>query len=1529
MRTVFEAPTVALLAPRIGEAVRRRPLVAGERPAVVPLSFAQRRLWFLDQLQGPSPVYNMPVALRLGGRLDADALGAALADLVGRHESLRTVFPAPDGIPQQLVMPVQRADFGWQIVDASGWPASQLYEAIAAAVRHPFDLATEIPLRARLFAVTDDEHVLVIVAHHIAADGWSITPLVRDLGMAYASRCVGRAPGWAPLAVQYVDYTLWQREILGDLQDADSPIAAQLAYWEDALAGLPERLELPTDRPYPAVADQRGATVAVEWPAGLQQRVARVAREHNATTFMVVQAALAVLLSRLSASSDVAVGFPIAGRGDPALDELVGFFVNTLILRVDLAGDPSFTELLARVRARSLEAFEHQDVPFEVLVERLSPTRSLTHHPLVQVMLGWQNFAGQHDPAAGLVLEGLEVMSMPADTQTARMDLTFSLAEQWTEAGEPAGICGAVEFRTDVFDAASIQVLTGRLQRVVMAMTADPARLLSSVDVLDEVEHARLDGWGNRAVLTAPGSAPVSVPVLFAAQVARTPEAVALVCGSCSWTYRELDEAANRLAHLLAGHGVGAGQCVALLFSRSAEAIVAILAVLKSGAAYLPIDPGLPADRIGFMLTDAAPIAAITTAGLADRLKEFDVMVIDVEDPSVDTQPGTALPGPAPDDIAHIIYTSGTTGVPKGVAVTQHNVTQLFDSLDIGLQLGPGQVWTQFHSYAFDFSVWEIWGALLHGGRLVVVPDSVARSPEDFHALLVSERVSVLSQTPAAAGALSPEGLDPVALVAAGEACPAELVQRWAPGRVMINAYGPTETTVYAAISAPLSAGSAGVVPIGSPVPGAALFVLDRWLRPVPAGVVGELYVAGRGVGIGYWRRTALTASRFVACPFGGAGAPGMRMYRTGDLVCWRPDGQLDYLGRADEQVKIRGYRIELGEVQAALAAVAGVDQAVVIAREDRPGDKRLVGYVTGTADPAEARAALAERLPAYMVPAAVVVLEALPVTPNGKLDTRALPAPEYTAGEYRAPGNPTEEILAGIYAQVLGVERVGADDSFFDLGGDSLSAMRVITAINTALDIHLAVPTLFSAPSVRSLSRHLGEDAGPARDVRFVSVHGDDATEVHARDLTLDKFIDATTLAAAPGLPGPSAEVRTVLLTGATGFLGRYLALEWLERMELVDGMLICLVRGESDEEARRRLDKTFDTGDPRLLTHYGELAADHLEVLAGDKGEANLGLDEHTWQRLADSVDLIVDPAALVSGVLPYSELFGPNVAGTAELIRIALTTKLKPFAYVSTANVGDQIEPSAFTEDADIRVISPTRTSDGSSANGYGNSKWAGEVLLREANDLCGLPVSVFRCDMILADTTYAGQLNVSDSFTRMVLSIMATGIAPGSFYQLDADGHRQRAHFDGLPVEFVAEAIATLGAQVVEGFETYHVMNPHDDGFGLDEYVDWLIEAGHPIQRIDDLGQWLQRFEAGLRALPDRQRQHSVLSMLQLGNSNYLQPAAPPHGSMAPTDRFRAAVYDAKIGRDKNDPDIPHVSASIILKYVTDLQLLGLL
>ncbi|MBZ4574903.1 non-ribosomal peptide synthetase [Mycobacterium avium] len=1462
---------------------------------ILPLTPLQQGLLFHASFaQDPGDdVYAVQLGITVTGALDSHRLHDAVHTVVNRHPNLAARFCPQYGEPVQVVpadpvMAWRYIQLGPEDVD----PEQKVEELCAAERAAVSDLANRPAFRAALIRTADNRHRFVLTNHHIVMDGWSLPILLREILAIYYGDQL-------PAPATYRSYLTWL---------AGQDRSAAQAAWRQVLDGF----DTPTlVGPAGRMRLGRRAVESYRLSAETTRALGELARACHTTVNTVLQAGWAQLLMRLTGQHDVAFGTAVSGRpADLAgAESMVGLLINTVPVRANTHAETTVADLLDQLQQHHNDTLEHEHLA-------LSEIHRVTgHDALFDTLFLYENY-----PIDTSVPLGFHELAI---TDVTNREYNHYPLSVMALPGRELGL--RVEFDTDVFDAAGIEKLTERFQRVLSEMTADPTRRLTSLEVMDEAEHELLDAWGNRPVLSQPATG-TSIPALFAAQVARTPDAAALTFQGRSMSYRELDEASNRLAHLLIEEGAGPGECVALLFSRSAEAIVSILAVLKTGAAYLPIDPALPAARIEFLLGDAEPVAVVTTAALRSRLDGCKPSVVDVDDPALAGQPSAALPVPSSDNIAYLIYTSGTTGVPKGVAVSHDNVAQLVESLHADLP--EGGVWAQWHSLVFDVSVHEIWGALLHGGRLVVVPESVAASPDELHDLLVAEGVTVLSQTPSAVGMLSPEGLDSTALVVAGEACPVEIVDRWAPGRVMINAYGPTEATVYAAMSTPLQPGT-GSAPIGSPVPRAALFVLDRWLRPAPPGVVGELYIAGHGVATGYARRSGLTASRFVACPFGG---PGARMYRTGDLVRWNQDGQLEYLGRADEQVKLRGYRIELGEVQAALAGLDGVEQAAVIAREDRPGDKRLVGYITGTADPVGIRIQLAERLPAYMVPAAVVVLDALPLTVNGKLDKRALPAPEYRkrGGEYIAPTNPTEETVAGIFARVLGMERVSIDDSFFELGGDSLSAMRVIAEINTAVDGALSVRTLFDSQSVRALSQRItsGADAENAAGPGFAAVHGADAKEVYARDLTLDKFLDATTLSTAPTLPGPSPEVRTVLLTGATGFLGRYLVLEWLEQLEQVDGKLICLVRARSDEEAWGRLEKTFNTGDPELLRHFQELAEEHLQVVAGDKGQANLGLDEQTWQQLADTVDLIVDSAAVVNGVLPYSELFTPNVGGTAELIRLALTTRKKPFAYVSTSDVGRQIEPSAFTEDADIRVISATRVIDGSYANGYGNSKWAGEVLLREAHDLCGLPVSVFRSDMILADTSYAGQLNVTDIFTRMILSIVATGTAPKSFYRLDADGNRQRSHFDALPVEFVAEAIAKLGAQVMDGFETYHVMNPHDDGIGLDEYVDWLIEAGYPIERVDDFGEWLQRFETGLRGLPERQRQNSVLQMLLLllRDPKNLQPAEPARGAFAPTDRFRAAVQEAKVGSDN---DIPHISAPVIVKYVTDLQLLGLL
>lgn len=1456
-----------------------------------------------------SDVYAVQLDITMAGVVDQLRLRDAVHTVVGRHPNLAARFCTQFGEPVQVLSaePV----IAWRYLDLRGddlTPDDEVERLCAAERAAVCDLIERPTFRAALIRTEGNQHRFVLTFHHIVIDGWSLPILLQEILASYFGQRL-------PAPASYRNFVGW----LAD-QDLD---AARLA-WGQVL----EDVESPTLVAPPAPPGPRGVQTR-RLSTEITQAAGKLARTQHTTLSTVLQATWAQMLMALTGQHDVTFGTAVSGR--PAelagSDSIVGLLINTVPVRARAGADTTVADLLDQMQRLHNDTLEHEHLALNEI-----------HHIAGHELLFDTLFLYESYPIDTSAFGSAQELAITGFSNREHNHYPLSVMAL---PGHQLGL--HIEYDSSLFDVETIEGLIDRFQRVLESMIADPARRLASVAVLDDTDQERLDDWGNRSVLTHLPEKVLSIPEVFAQHVKRAPEAVALRFEGRSTTYGELDEAANRLANLLAIYGAGPGESVALLMPRSDDAVVAILAVLKTGASYLPMDPAAPDNRLEFMLSDAAPVAVVTTGELRGRLDGWSVPIVEFDDAEDD--PTGAIYGnaplltPAPDDIAYTIYTSGTTGVPKGVAITHGNLTQTLKFPLSNLPMGPEETWAHTGSLIFDITVWEIWGALLHGGRLVIVPDSVVRSPGDLHALLVAEKVSAVFQTPSAAGLLSPEGLEHTTLAVGGEACPTDLVDRWtANGRSMINAYGPTETTIYATF-AELTAGTS-VVPIGSPVPDAALFVLDTWLRQVPEGVVGELYVAGHGVGVGYVNRSGLTASRFVACPFG---EPGARMYRTGDLVRLGADGHLEYLGRADEQVKIRGFRIELGEIQAALADLDGVDQAVMVVREDRPGDKRLVGYVTeavaGSVDPAELRGALAKKLPTYMVPAAVVKLEALPLTVNGKLDRRALPVPEYeAAAHYRAPVTATEETVVGIYAQVLGIERVGTDDSFFDLGGDSISAMRVVAAVNTALDTELSVRTMFESPTARGLSVHLDTmRASGTTGPSYATVHGAGATEVRASDLTLDKFFDVSALNTAPVESLSSTAARTVLLTGATGFLGRYLVLQWLKELEEVDGTLVCLVRAASDEEARARLDKTFDSGDEELLHYYENLADGRLQVIAGDKAEPNMGLDHDTWQRLAESVDLIVDSAAMVNSVLPYNELFGPNVVGTAELIRFALTAKLKPYTYVSTADVGREIEKSVFLEDADIRIISATRPSDGSYANGYANSKWAGEVLLREAHDHFGLPVAVFRSGMIMVDTSHAGQLNASDTVSRMVLSILATGVAPHSVYELDADGNRQRAHFDGLPVEFVAEAITTLGGGTVgqgesahspAGFETYHVMNPHDDGIGIDQYVDWLIQAGHPIERISDFGEWVARFEAGLLALPDRQRQGSVLQMLRILQQHGWdgKPPEPSTGPMAPADRFHAAVRQAKIGADH---DIPQVSAPIIAKYATDLQLLGYL
>ena len=1099
VRSLFEAPTVRDLAGHVEAALRDRtgeqapPVVRVSREAKLPLSFAQQRLWFLHELEPTSSFYNVPVAVRLRGGLQIDAMQRTLNEIVQRHESLRTSFPTIDAQPVQSIAPALTLDL--PLIDLStSREEEREHEAQRRATeeaRAPFNLATGPLMRASLVRLGAEDHVLLVTMHHIVSDGWSMGVLIKEVGALYRAFIENEPSPLAELPVQYADFADWQRRWL-----TGEVFETHLRYWRRQLGGELPVLNLPTDKPRPEVQSFRGSSQSLQLPVPLAEALNALSKREGVTLFMLLLAAFKALLSRYTEQSDIVIGSPIANRNRVELEGLIGLFVNTLVLRTDLSGNPTFRELVRRVRAVALEAYAHQDMPFEQLVEQMQPDRTMSRNPLFQVMFQMENTPKEDLPLPGLVLSPVEV-----ERVTTQFDLSFDVMEN------DESLVVVAEYSTDLFNKATISSLLRRWQILLEGVVANPEARLDELPLLTGAERELLlSGWNETSKAF---SAERSLQELFEAQVVAQPDALAVVSDKEQLTFFELNRRANRLAHLLAARGMGPESLVGLCMERSAQMIVALLGILKTGAAYLPLDPSLPRERLAFMLEDASVSVLLTEEQLSTRLPEHRAQVIflDKEREAIASEnEANPVPTGTTENLAYVIYTSGSTGRPKGVAVSRRSLVNHSLAMSAAYGLTTDDRVLQFASISFDVAAEEIFSALLSGAS-ILLPSEKVIDTVGLLRLIEDEKLSVLNlpapfwhawvRELAATGRSVPPCLR--LLVVGSEKVSLEAFDAWrrlASGVRLINAYGTSETTITSTLYEPeLSAPAAGIgasLPIGRPIANTRIYILDHHLQPLPAGVPGELYIGGPGLARGYLMRPALTAERFIPDPFGlEAGA---RMYRTGDRARFLSEGQIEFLGRSDQQLKVRGYRIEPGEIESVLKRHPAVREALVLAREDSTGDKRLVAYVTQSAEISkqlaasldreaeegqlaraleeeQLRNALEEQLPDYMIPSSFVLLDEWPLTPGGKIDLHALPAPDSARsqgqGAWVAPRTPVEQTLALIWSELLGRARVGIHDNFFESGGHSLLATQLISRVREKFQVEIALRRLFERPTI------------------------------------------------------------------------------------------------------------------------------------------------------------------------------------------------------------------------------------------------------------------------------------------------------------------------------------------------------------------------------------------------------------------------------------------------------------------------------
>ncbi len=1416
------------------------PLQATVRPAVLPLSPVQQSLWLLTQIDRESRSYNEVFAFQIDSPIESTLLEQALAEVVRRHEALRTTFVADDqGVPRQVIHPPR---FTLSICDLSQLSAqeqqTEIQRLVQAEGREAFDLEQGPLFRVQLLRLQSDPqgaaNVMLSTMHHLIGDSWSFNIIIQEVCALYAAFAQGKPSPLAELPIQYVDYVLWQQK-----ERSEEKIQQQLAYWQKELKDAPPLLPLPTDRPRPAQRTYVGAQVRFALDHPLTTQLRSLAQNSDATLFMVLLAAFNCLLGRYSQQEDIVVGVPIANRQSQEVAALIGFFANTIVLRTQLAGNPTFRTLLAQVKTATQQAYAHQEISFEQLITALQPPRTLNYSPVFQVMFAFQNLPTFRE----VDLTSLPFKPLDVEVGISKYDLTLSLFETAEE------LAGSFEYNSDLFDRETIVRMVGHFQTLLQGIVHDPNRSIAQLPLLTALERQQLlFDWATTATIARQERC---IHHLFEEQVARTPDAIAVILEDEALTYRELNRQANQLAHYLRtltderGEllAAGAERRVGICMDRSLDLIVGVLAILKAGAVYVPLDATYPQERLAYMLADAQAVLLLTQAKYQAQFADTSVKLLCLEEmrPCLVQQP-THPPhlDLKPTCLAYVIYTSGSTGLPKGVMIEHQALSKHVSAIGEVYGITPRERILQFSAFSFDAAQEQIFEALTHGATLVLRKDELWTS-EEFTRRVVGYGITLVELTPTyfqglislwqqerppfLAGALR-------LIQVSSEPILPETVRQWqqlTPTTRLLNIYGPTEATV-TATSFDLSTYHPDPwpanVPIGRPFPGRSAYILDQQLQPVPLGLYGELYMGGDSIGRGYLDRPALTAERFLDNPFVPDDAPvtqAPKLYKTGDVARWLPEPagppNLEFVGRVDHQVKLRGYRIELGEIEHALMQQPQVDYVLVLVREEVAGDKRLVAYLTVKEAAAQDRLphelaatlrdALRKKLPDYMVPSAFIVLDRFPLMPNGKIDRAALPAPDQSANAMSSafvpPTTPTEIALAAHFAALLRVDQIGLHDNFFDLGGHSLLLTQLFFRLREDLQVEITLHDLFAMPTIAQLTSHIEtKQLGMQREGRID----------FAREATLDPTI-------VPRLPNgwrqagrtPSS---SVLLTGGTGFLGAFLLDELLQQSQ---STIYCLVRTSDQAEGMARLQAN--------LTRYGlwrEAYRKRIVPIVGDLALPRFGLAAEQFQALAAAVDAIYHNAALVTLIQPYESLKAVNVLGTQEVIRLAALGAPTPIHYVSTHSVFDA--PTYFDgrwlyEDSELGNAQEL-------VSGYAQSKWVAEKLLLAAR--CrAIPTTIYRPG-IISGHSQSGAWNTADWFPRWVKGCIQLGAWPQTALDLNL-----------IPVDYVSASIVTLSRLAGSANQIFHLDNP--DFLQYPQLAEWLCTFGYPLRGMD-VEQWLR-------------------------------------------------------------------------------------